>query len=766
MCIEILSGKPLSKCRQRTRALRRRCRLLHGVQTRHSPYGSGYRLSTSVVPYCDLGVALHKSLQRLREFVKALRKVRHVRWNMETPDIWGTLLGGAPDGWLTGNTSWIVDASGNDATRALDGDAGSFWNPPGPPGISQDWYMVLDLGQPYNLTRLAVNSYGDTTHDVAAFKLQKAQDVATVRYVQGGTNQRQEFGGFQGTARYWKFTIMRTHSIYQPWFGELNLYGTPSLACEYVRTTGDTKLYQWDLPLPKSSPLTFRTNASNDVFIALSLEPSDQVDMYEILIGGRYNVGSVIRRTAEGPNEVNVSTPDNPQWLDVFYTMKGTGQTVYDAWSTIGQVTHYKCPVVDQWESLNIQRVKVVLESSEGNVELIFNGTNTDKFNWFSKSRLLSSPWNDVNTEPQNVFSIEGVPNEKRSFYINRNWGGCLQDAGWLVVADGGPLVQCEWERAPEDQLPYIRFSKTTGYANYNEMCPGGMPATGGVPLGVLTMRSRRLFVSGARRISAECRRGSARGEGDIVTADRMVIYIDTPGNNVLCSCPAGQSLSEDGTRCEGILSADSSRGFWISWAPDGTLAVGREGEGSPFMQWQDPDPLPFQYLGYSTGWGSSGLFRFPCIGNCQEGDGASYRGTVSVTETGKTCQRWDSQTPHEHSVTPADYPSAGLEQNYCRNPDVTPPPEDFGVSTITDTSVTAVWTPTSSPIAIGYRVWIRESGQPGDLSSHYLAISQTEVTFQDLVPATEYIISATTINMYVEGPEESVTAVTGTVTP
>ncbi|KAI8484254.1 hypothetical protein Bbelb_380390 [Branchiostoma belcheri] len=47
--------------------------------------------STSMVPYCDLGVVLHKSLQRLREFLKALRKVRHVRWNMETPDIWGTL---------------------------------------------------------------------------------------------------------------------------------------------------------------------------------------------------------------------------------------------------------------------------------------------------------------------------------------------------------------------------------------------------------------------------------------------------------------------------------------------------------------------------------------------------------------------------------------------------------------------------------------------------------------------------------------------------
>ncbi|XP_078661576.1 polycystin-1-like protein 2 [Branchiostoma floridae x Branchiostoma belcheri] len=199
---------------------------------------------------------------------------------------------------------------------------------------------------------------------------------------------------------------------------------------------------------------------------------------------------------------------DNPQWLDVFSTLKGTGQTVYDAWSTNGQVSHNKCPIIDQWESLNIQRVKVVLESSEGNVELIFDGTNTDKFNWFNKSRLLSPPWNDINTEPQNFFSIEGAPHAKRFFYINRNWGGCPNDAGWLAVADGGPDGICEWERAPEDQLPYIRFSKTTGYANFNG--------------------------------------------GDIATADRMVIYIDTPGNNALCSCPAGQSLSEDGTRCEG----------------------------------------------------------------------------------------------------------------------------------------------------------------------------------------------------------------------
>ncbi|XP_078700891.1 uncharacterized protein LOC144927377 [Branchiostoma floridae x Branchiostoma belcheri] len=57
----------------------------------------------------------------------------------------------------------------------------------------------------------------------------------------------------------------------------------------------------------------------------------------------------------------------------------------------------------------------------------------------------------------------------------------------------------------------------------------------------------------------------------------------------------------------------------------------------------------------------------------CQVGDGASYRGTVSVTRTGKTCQRWDRLFPHVHDKTPHNYPSSGLEENYCRNPDGEP---------------------------------------------------------------------------------------------
>uniref|UniRef100_A0AAY4BXU6 Plasminogen n=1 Tax=Denticeps clupeoides TaxID=299321 RepID=A0AAY4BXU6_9TELE len=53
----------------------------------------------------------------------------------------------------------------------------------------------------------------------------------------------------------------------------------------------------------------------------------------------------------------------------------------------------------------------------------------------------------------------------------------------------------------------------------------------------------------------------------------------------------------------------------------------------------------------------------------CSTGDGRSYRGTIAVTVSGKTCQSWSSQTPHKHIRTPENYPCKGLESNYCRNP-------------------------------------------------------------------------------------------------
>lgn len=54
----------------------------------------------------------------------------------------------------------------------------------------------------------------------------------------------------------------------------------------------------------------------------------------------------------------------------------------------------------------------------------------------------------------------------------------------------------------------------------------------------------------------------------------------------------------------------------------------------------------------------------------CYQGRGRGYRGSVDTTPTGLTCQRWDSQHPHNHSYSPQDYPCKDLSENFCRNPD------------------------------------------------------------------------------------------------
>ncbi|XP_016532822.1 hepatocyte growth factor a isoform X1 [Poecilia formosa] len=61
---------------------------------------------------------------------------------------------------------------------------------------------------------------------------------------------------------------------------------------------------------------------------------------------------------------------------------------------------------------------------------------------------------------------------------------------------------------------------------------------------------------------------------------------------------------------------------------------------------------------------------------SCIQRDGANYRGTLNVTPEGVTCQRWDSQFPHNHSFLPVNFKCnrcvchRDLRENYCRNPD------------------------------------------------------------------------------------------------
>eukprot|EP00058_Branchiostoma_floridae_P019758 XP_002605248.1 hypothetical protein BRAFLDRAFT_92278 [Branchiostoma floridae] len=143
--------------------------------------------------------------------------------------------------WLEQDSAWVVNSSGipwvsngitYDATKALDWDIKTYWNPGDMGQYYNNWYIVLDLAAPTTLTRIAVSNYGDITHDITNFELENSQvgspysweDVVSVANVQEGTNRYQEFGVFLGTARYWRFVVTGTHSGWQPWLAELNLY--------------------------------------------------------------------------------------------------------------------------------------------------------------------------------------------------------------------------------------------------------------------------------------------------------------------------------------------------------------------------------------------------------------------------------------------------------------------------------------------------------------------------------------------------------------
>jgi hypothetical protein len=80
-----------------------------------------------------------------------------------------------------------------------------------------------------------------------------------------------------------------------------------------------------------------------------------------------------------------------------------------------------------------------------------FDVTTTTTLNWYRAARVLSSSWTDITIEPHNYFSIEGDPVPGRTWYINRNYGGCPNDRGWLMV--DRPPDPCTFEI---DALPAI----------------------------------------------------------------------------------------------------------------------------------------------------------------------------------------------------------------------------------------------------------------------------------------------------------------------
>ena len=118
-----------------------------------------------------------------------------------------------------------------------------------------------------------------------------------------------------------------------------------------------------------------------------------------------------------------------------------------------------------------------------------------------------------------------------------------------------------------------------------------------------------------------------------------------------------------------------------ISWSPDNKhMYVAIQGTSDIYHMWR-LDGLAFNDTVAGTVYHSD-LQGGTCIPDpqscgCVDADPHSqsdYTGTIATTVNGRTCQAWNSQSPHSHTRTPENYPNAGLgSHNYCRNPDGEP---------------------------------------------------------------------------------------------
>lgn len=162
--------------------------------------------------------------------------------------------------------------------------------------------------------------------------------------------------------------------------------------------------------------------------------------------------------------------------MKVAHTMSiSPASSVYDLWTgtytlnefdtdalTIATGTKtYKSSVVDNWSSYQISAIRVSFYSKgKETAYAVFDAHGvTDKNSWFDCSRLLYTAYDDLNR--LKAVSYCGIPGDgslERRFFIQNNYGGCSNDAGWFLVVEKDT---CAWEQ--RTTRPYFLYSGLTG---------------------------------------------------------------------------------------------------------------------------------------------------------------------------------------------------------------------------------------------------------------------------------------------------------------
>ncbi|RUS75955.1 hypothetical protein EGW08_016282 [Elysia chlorotica] len=121
-------------------------------------------------------------------------------------------------------------------------------------------------------------------------------------------------------------------------------------------------------------------------------------------------------------------------------------------------VNHYRNKdAFDNWNNID-EVLLAVFDKGQMVKRIVFNGHGSTITSWFEASRVILSSWDDMKTQSQNFFSIEGEtrPQYMRRFFINHDYTTCETFKGWFFVGealDGGCATEKTIAR------PFIQFA-------------------------------------------------------------------------------------------------------------------------------------------------------------------------------------------------------------------------------------------------------------------------------------------------------------------
>ncbi|XP_045179452.1 uncharacterized protein LOC123539046 [Mercenaria mercenaria] len=201
----------------------------------------------------------------------------------------------------------------------------------------------------------------------------------------------------------------------------------------------------------------------------------------EQLIDANANINKLLEQKTDFPACIEPCQPDiRDMW---FRTTIGIGKDSVTAWRTGDGATddpecrnvrkngcrlHYRDPRIDTWSLQKITKVQYSIYKDGKQVAwVLFNAVGSTMDNWFDKSRVIGSSYNDLTSSAAyNFFAIKDESpvlfRVTRHWYVSSKFAGCGNDDYWFVTEEG--TGNCGYDRLT--QYPYILYSLGPTMAN------------------------------------------------------------------------------------------------------------------------------------------------------------------------------------------------------------------------------------------------------------------------------------------------------------